>query len=578
MQKALLSHYRRDIKLRMNLVTKSTLLKIQNLNVEFSSPLGTVHALKNVSFSIEKGSILGVVGESGSGKSTISNSILRLLAKNARIASGEIKFEGENLLTKSSTEMQKLRGPEIATIYQDPMTSLSPVLTIGRQMIDILYRSSKSMSKKKSYAVETLRKVGLPDPETRMKMYPHELSGGQRQRVCIAMAVMMKPKLLIADEATTALDATLEQEIIKLLKKLQRDLRCTMLFITHHLGVVASLCDEVVVMNDGEIKEYGEVKDVFRNPTHMYTRKLLRCDPAWIRQKTRKLPTMADDPNEPIKIFNGKPDRIKKSIDPILEIDGLHITFEKKPLLGGVFGGLKFLINAVKDVQLVIHSGETLALVGESGSGKTTIARSIIGLQKVTSGSIKFRGTELTNLNQSDLKQYRQEIAYMFQDPIGSLSPRMKVLSLLIEPFQIHNVPTSDYKAEAIRLLDLVGLTPKFLDRYPHELSGGQARRIGVARAMALSPKLIVADEPTAGLDVSIQGEVLNLLAEVQENTGVAILLITHNLNVVRHISDRVSIMYMGSFLEVDDTEKIFKSQQNEYTRKLIAANSHAEL
>lgn len=559
-------------------MTNSKLLKIEKLNVEFSSPLGTVHALKNVSFSIEKGSILGVVGESGSGKSTISNSILRLLAKNAKIASGEIKFEGENLLTKSSTEMQKLRGPEIATIYQDPMTSLSPVLTIGRQMIDILYRSSKSMSEKKSYAVETLRKVGLPDPETRIKMYPHELSGGQRQRVCIAMAVMMKPKLLIADEATTALDATLEQEIIKLLKKLQRDLRCTMLFITHHLGVVASLCDEVVVMNDGEIKEYGEVKDVFRNPKHMYTRKLLRCDPAWIRQKTRKLPTMADDPNEPIKIFYGKPDRIKKSIDPILEIDGLHVTFEKKPLLGGVFGGLKFLINAVKDVQLVIHSGETLALVGESGSGKTTIARSIIGLQKVTSGSIKFRGTELTNLNQSDLKQYRQEIAYMFQDPIGSLSPRMKVLSLLTEPFQIHNVPISDYKAEAIRLLDLVGLTPKFLDRYPHELSGGQARRIGVARAMALSPKLIVADEPTAGLDVSIQGEVLNLLAEVQENTGVAILLITHNLNVVRHISDRVSIMYMGSFLEVDDTEKIFKSQQNEYTRKLIAANSHAEL
>ena len=287
---------------------------------------------------------------------------------------------------------------------------------------------------------------------------------------------------------------------------------------------------------------------------------------------------MADAPNEPVKIFNGKPDRINKSIDPILAIDGLHVTFEKRPILGGVFGGLKYLIKAVKDVQLVIHTGETLALVGESGSGKTTIARSIIGLQKVTSGSIKFKGNELTKLNHSDFKKYRQEIAYMFQDPIGILSPRMKVLSLLIEPFQIHNVPRSDYKAEAIRLLDLVGLTPKFLDRYPHELSGGQARRIGVARAMALSPKLIVADEPTAGLDVSIQGEVLNLLAEVQDKTGVAILLITHNLNVVRHISDRVSIMYMGSFLEVDDTEKIFKSQQNEYTRKLIAANSHAEL
>ena len=406
-------------------------------------------------------------------------------------------------------------------------------------------------------------------------MYPHELSGGQRQRVCIAMAVMMKPKLLIADEATTALDATLEQEIIKLLKDLKRDLECTMLFVTHHLGVVTSLCDKVVVMYDGEIKEFGDVKDVFGTPKHVYTRKLLRCDPAWIRYKTRQLPTMADDPNDPIKIFSGKPNRIDKSIAPILEIDGLDVMFEKKPLLWGILGGLSYRINAVKGVNLSVYRGETLALVGESGSGKTTIARSIIGLQKVTSGSIKFEGIELTNLNHSDLKKYRQRIAYMFQDPVGSLSPRMKILSLLTEPFKIHNVPKSDYKAEAIRLLGLVGLKPEFLDRYPHELSGGQARRVGVARAMALDPKLIIADEPTAGLDVSIQGEVLNLLAEVQDKTSVAILLITHNLNVVRHISDRVSIMYMGSFLEMDHTEKIFKSQKNEYTRKLIAANNH---
>lgn len=573
-----LSLYHKKISHRINSLPNSSLLEIQKLNVKFSSPLGTVHALKNVSFSVEKGSILGVVGESGCGKSTISNSILGLLAKNAKIESGEIKFEGKNLLAEPDVAMQKLRGPEIATIFQDPMTSLSPVLSIGRQMIDILYRSPISFKEKKRYAIETLTKVGLPDPETRINMYPHELSGGQRQRVCIAMAVMMKPKLLIADEATTALDATLEQEIIKLLKVLQRDLECTMLFVTHHLGVVASLCDKVVVMYDGEIKEFGNVKDVFGSPEHVYTRKLLRCDPAWIKQKTRKLPTMADDPDEPIKIFNGKSDRIDKSVAPVLEIDGLHVTFEKRPLLGGILGGLNYRINAVKDVNLSIHSGETLALVGESGSGKTTIARSIIGLQKVTSGSIKFEENELTNLNHRDFKKYRQEIAYMFQDPIGSLSPRMKVLSLLTEPFKIHNIPRSDYREEAIRLLGLVGLKPEFLDRYPHELSGGQARRIGVARAMALGPKLIVADEPTAGLDVSIQGEVLNLLAQVQDKTGVAILLITHNLNVVRHISDRVSIMYMGRFLEVDYTEKIFKSQKNEYTRKLIAANSHPEL
>ncbi|MEQ9490418.1 MAG: ABC transporter ATP-binding protein [Alphaproteobacteria bacterium] len=535
---------------------------------------GGFEALSNVSMEIGRGRILGIVGESGSGKSTMAKAILGLLPSSATITEGEILFDKQDLSRISADALRDIRGQRITYISQDPLRALTPTLTIGDQMTDIQYRSGLSMSEKKKRAVAMLDRVGMPDPEQRLGMYPHELSGGQRQRVSIAMAVMMQPDLLIADEATTALDATLEQEIIKLLKELQREIGCSMMFVTHHLGVVASLCDDVVVMHNGIVREAGTVPDVFGNPQDAYTKMLLRCDPAWISEKTRHLPITSDDPDAPIVIETGPPDRIKSNEPPILDIEDLHVTFSKNGLLEKLFGDA-YDIEAVKGVNLHLHEGETLAIVGESGSGKTTVARTIIGLQKADSGSVKFGGRELLGLSAGELKSIRKEITFIFQDPIGSLSPRMRVADTVVEPLRIHDVKTADFDAEAARLLDLVGLNTDYMERYPHELSGGQARRVAVARAIALEPSLIIADEPTAGLDVSIQGEVLNLLAEIQDRTGVAMLMITHNLNVVRHVSDRVAIMYQGNFLELETTERIFENPQHDYTRRLIAANHH---
>ena len=544
---------------------------VDNLTLDY----GPVRTLSEVSLRIGKGRILGIVGESGSGKSTLARAILGLQPDAAQIRSGRILFDGMDLSTLPADQMRSLRGERITYISQDPLRALTPTLIVGEQMKDIQFRSGKPVAAKRQAALAMLRRVNMPDPERRLDMYPHELSGGQRQRVSIAMAVMMKPDLLIADEATTALDATLELEIIKLLKELQTEIGCSMLFVTHHLGVVTSLCDDVVVMQHGVVREQGTVENVFGKPHDPYTKMLLRCDPARIEGKTRRLPTTADDPDTPLRIETGALDRVKSDREPVLKISNLAVTFETKSFLGGLFGGDGFKIEAIKGIDLQISQGETVAIVGESGSGKTTIARTIVGLQKAQNGSIIFNGKELINLSDSRYKTVRQEIAFLFQDPVGALSPRMKLWQAVIEPLRIHNIPGSNYRREAERLLGLVGLDSSFLDRYPHELSGGQARRVAVARAIALRPKLIIADEPTAGLDVSIQGEVLNLLASIQDETGVSILLITHNLHVVRHISDRVAIMYMGDFLEVGTTESIFTAPNHDYTRKLIAANIH---
>lgn len=548
-------------------------ITVDNLSINY----GTVTALADVSLRIEKGRILGIVGESGSGKSTLARAILGLQPEAAKITSGQILFQGMDLSKLPNDQMRSIRGDRITYISQDPLRALTPTLTIGDQMKDVQYRLDLSAAEKRQKSIAMLERVGMPDPERRLKMYPHELSGGQRQRVSIAMAVMMKPDLLIADEATTALDATLEVEIIKLLKELQTEIGCSMLFVTHHLGVVASLCDDVAVMHHGVVREKGTVERVFGDPQDAYTKVLLRCDPALIEKKTRRLPTTSDDPDAALVIDTGPVDRIKSEQEPVLKIANLEVIFEKKALLGGLFGDDSYRIPAIKGIDLQISQGETLAIVGESGSGKTTIARTIIGLQKANNGSIKFGGKELTNLSTANYKDIRQQIAIIFQDPVGALSPRMKVWKTVIEPLRIHGMPMQNHRREAERLLGLVGLDSGFLDRYPHELSGGQARRVAVARAIALRPRLIIADEPTAGLDVSIQGEVLNLLASIQDETGVSMLLITHNLNVVRHISDRVAIMYMGDFLEVDKTEIIFSSPNHDYTRKLIAANIHPQ-
>ena len=550
------------------------LLRIDGLSLRY----GPVPALRDVSFDVGRGRITGVVGESGSGKSTVARAILRLLPENARVSQGRIVFAGEDLLTLPEPAMRSLRGARITYIAQDPLRALIPTLSVGQHMTDIQFRDDTSVREKRERAVRMLERVEMPEPRRRLDMYPHQLSGGQRQRVAIAMAVMMRPDLLIADEATSALDATLEVQIIALLKDLQAEIDCSMIFISHHLGVVASLCDDIVVMHDGVVRERGTVREVYRNPQDPYTRILMRCDPARIESKTRRLPTAADDPDAPIIIDIGSPDRIKSGEPPVLEIESLSVSFFVGTFLDTLLlRAGKRRLRAVDNAKMSLRSGETVALVGESGSGKTTLARTVIGLQAADRGSIRFLGEELVGIERAALKSFRKDAAIMFQEPVGSLSPRMTVGSLLTEPFLVHGVEVADRTAEAVRLLEMVQLPADFVHRYPHELSGGQARRVAVARALSLSPRLIIADEPTAGLDVSIQGEVLNLLAEIQDRTGVAILIITHNLNVVRHISDRVLIMRRGEILEAGDTQAIFANPKHDYTRQLIAANHHPD-
>ena len=549
-----------------------SLLELSGLTLRY----GAVTALNNVSLRVPRGGTLGIVGESGSGKSTLAACILRLLPPTATIDAGRILFDGHDLLGLSAERMRRLRGSRISFISQDPLRALVPTLTIGRFMTDIQFRRRESRAAKRRRAVEMLEKVGVPDPAQRLASYPHELSGGQRQRVSIAMAMMVEPHLLIADEPTTALDATIEAQILELMKQLQRDVGCSMIFVTHDLGMVPLMCDDVAVMRHGIVREAGPVAAVFGNATDDYTRILLRCDPARIEVPTRRLPTTADPLDAPIRIEAGPPNRVKTDEAPVVTVEGLRVTFRRRSLVRRLRGQGDFLIEAVKGASLAVQPGETVALVGESGSGKTTLARSIMGLVRPDGGSIRIGGREITRLSRREMNAVRREIAMMFQDPVGSLSPRFRVGHLVTEPLRVHRRNPEDLGAEAVRLLGLVGLDAGFAKRYPHELSGGQARRVGVARALALSPRLIIADEPTAGLDLSIQGEVLNLLAEIQENTGIAMLVITHNLAVVRHVSDRTVVMYRGEFIESGPTESVFAEPTQEYTRRLLAASRHA--
>ena len=606
-----------------------TLLDIKNLNVDFRTPLGRVHALRDINLKITKGKIVGIVGESGSGKSTIIWAITQLLAKNGIIESGTAEFENVDLLQADETTMMSIRGEKISMVFQDPMTSQSPVHTYEQQMNDIMYRKSNlSAGEKKQKAIDMMARVGIPDPESRIKQYPHQFSGGMRQRAGIAMSMLMEPSLLIADEPTTALDVTMEAQIIHLIRKLQKETETTIVVVSHNLGLIAELCDEVIIMYAGEILEAGNVEDIYYNSGHPYTKALLECDPAREIENTRKLPVIPGDiPDLHIKpkgcVFasrcnfsvehchSKKPTNQRVSsnthmakchlLDPLfsqstaelkpraqqvsqvtgqrfinkndkhfLEVSNINVQF---PLMGKVKATFKRVSNrfvdAVVDASLTIERGETLGLVGESGSGKTTLGRAILGLVDTKSGSAKFEGVNLCTLQQRDFKPLRREMAMMFQDPVGSLSPRQTVKSLLIEPFKIHNID-KNLEEEAKRLCDTVRLPENFLSRYPHELSGGQARRVGVARALALNPKLIIADEPTAGLDVSVQGEILNLMNELQDEHGIAYLIISHNLPVVRHISDKLAIMYLGRLVEIGNSTDIFNKPAHPYTEALV--------
>jgi oligopeptide/dipeptide ABC transporter ATP-binding protein len=609
-----------------------TLLDIRNLSVDFRTPRGRVKALRDITFPIRKNRIIGIVGESGSGKSTVLWALLGLLAKNAEVMGGEVRFGDRDLLHASETQLRATRGEEISVVFQDPMTSQIPVLTYGRQMLDILYRRPNvSAAEKRRMAVEMLAKVGIPDPDKRIDQHPHHFSGGMRQRAGIAMALLTGPQLLLADEPTTALDVTMEAQIIHLLQDLQKELDATVVVVSHNLGLIAELCDDVVVMYAGEVVEAGEVREIFHNAQHPYTRALLECDPARIDDVSRKLPVIPGDIPDLTKALSGciyaprcqralpvcreklppdvarggmslarchlldgphhdpswpppldvmtvgqgeasasKPARLK-SDKPLLEVSDLNVQFETVgPLRARLKGIEQRHVDAVLDVSLSVAPGETVGLVGESGSGKTTLGRCVLNLVPAQGGSVRFEGQDILNMPEGRFKPLRRDMAMMFQDPVGSLSPRKSVRALITEPFQIHGVTGVDLDAEAERLAEMVRLPKPFLSRYPHELSGGQARRVGVARALALNPKLIIADEPTAGLDVSVQGEILNLMADLQAEHGLGYLIITHNLPVVRHIADRLAIMYLGRIVEEGRTDEVFARPVHPYTQALV--------
>lgn len=609
------------------------LFEIKNLSVDFKTPRGRVHVLRDVGFKAPRGKIIGLVGESGSGKSTVIWAMIQLLAGNGVVESGEILFNGKNLLELSQRELQAFRGEEVSIVFQDPMTSQIPVLSYVQQMVDIAYRQKgKSKADKINHAIAMMRRVGIPDAEHRVAQYPHQFSGGMRQRAGIAMALLMNPLLLIGDEPTTALDVTMEAQIIHLLRELQQETKATVMIVSHNLGLIAELCDEVVVMYAGEVIEQGDVRQIFNNAQHPYTQALLECDPARVLERSRFLPTIPGDLPDlhiwptgciyaprcthatrrcererpaSLEINPGHaacchlldPDHdtddaaasvgrlqsktsgydetaaveIQHAGEPLLTVDHLRVRFRTMGTIKAKFKGIADpFVDAVLDVSLHLRRGETLGLVGESGSGKTTLGRAILGLVRAHEGTVVFDGKVLTDLPEAALRDLRQNMAMMFQDPVGSLSPRQIVRSLITEPFDLHRKGRYNADHEARRLCDMVNLPHDFLNRYPHELSGGQARRVGVARALALEPIMIIADEPTAGLDVSVQGEVLNLMRDLQGRRGLAYLIITHNLPVVRHICDRLAIMYLGRIVEQGDGEAIFNNPAHPYTEALV--------
>ena len=594
-------------------------LSIRNLSVDFRTLRGRVHALRDVSLDVPPNTIVGVLGESGCGKSTLINSVTGLLANNAEIVGGEAIFDHSDLVKLSERELLQVRGERISMVFQDPMTAQNPVISVGRQMTDTLYRRRDlSIRAKRELATGMLRKVGISDPEERMEQFPHEFSGGMRQRISIAMALMMSPDLFIADEPTTALDVTMEAQFIHLLRELQAEIRCAVLFISHNLGLIAELCDEVVVMYAGEVVEKGPIADIFFNPSHPYTRRLMECDPSRVLDRTTSLPTIPGRlPNlmtvptgcifrgrcshaTPVCVSGSPPaqavsdnhsvacfhhaslveqpeveraahSKREHSETPVLEVEGVHVRYPTGGFIRRLMRpGSPRHMNAVIDVGLKVTEGRTFGLAGESGSGKSSLGRAILGLTPAESGIIRFSGHEIQDLQPREFNRFRRAMAMMFQDPVASLSPRQKVRRLVMEPFEIHGANGKDLDQEAEQIFEMVGLSRDFFDRYAHELSGGQARRVGVARALALRPELIIADEPTAGLDVSVQGEILNLLSELQRELGLTYIIISHNLPVLRHVSDRIGIMYLGRIVEQGATDRIFSRPAHPYTKALL--------
>lgn len=580
-----------------------TLLEIKNLVTEFRSDGEVTKAVNNVSFTLNKGETIGIVGESGSGKSVTSLSVMRLIPNPpGEITGGEILFHGKkgviDLVKASEKEMRSLRGNEIAMIFQEPMTSLNPVYTCGDQVAEAIMLHQKVNKKEaKTKTIELFKKVELPRPDVMYDTYPHQISGGQKQRVMIAMAMSCNPSILIADEPTTALDVTVQKTILELMMQLQQEQDMGIMFITHDLGVIAELADKVVVMYKGKIVEQGSVMDIFTNPQHPYTKGLLACRPP-LSKRLHWLPTVSDfmsvDENGEMKEKNKSVEEVTASLiispeetakkhekiyaqEPILEVKNLKTYF---PISKGVFGRAKEYVKAVNDVSFKVYPGETLGLVGESGCGKTTLGRTILKLVEPTEGRIIFEGKDITDLSVKEMREYRKEMQIIFQDPYSSLNPRITIGEAIMEPMRVHKVFNSDAerKERVMELLKRVDLPEQHFYRYPHEFSGGQRQRICIARSLALNPKFIICDESVSALDVSVQAQVLNLLNELKEEFKFTYIFISHDLSVVKFMSDKMIVMQEGVIKEMDYADEIYNNPKTDYTKSLINAIPKGEI
>ncbi len=556
------------------------LLTVENLAVEFRVQTGLVRAVDGVSFSVPQASTVAIVGESGSGKSTIAQAILGILPQNGRVANGRILFRDPDgteaidiaRLDPRGRAMRSLRGGRISMIFQEPMTSLSPVHTVGDQVSEAMrLHHDASRAEAVRTTREMLSLVGFPDPARALNAYPFELSGGLRQRAMIAMALICHPALLVADEPTTALDVTIQAQILKLLGDLQDQLKMSVLLITHDLGVVANVADAAVVMYEGKVMEAGTIDDIFRHPEHPYLNSLLRAVPRFNMKDGERLQPLREitpatghllTPNRPVEATSAND-------EPLLSVRAIVKEFDGRK--GDV------LNRAVDDVSLVVRRGETLGLVGESGCGKTTLCKIIMRALDAEAGSVVFNdnGTPVTlsDLQGRDLVPYRRKMQYVFQDPFSALNPRMTVFDIVSEPLVIHKVGDRAYRTEMVKeLMELVGLDPHFLNRYPHSFSGGQRQRISIARALALKPELLICDEPVSALDVSVQAQILNLLKDLQDALGLTYIFVSHNLAVVDYISDRIAVMCRGRLVEVAPREILFEDPVHPYTRALVSA------
>ena len=565
------------------------LIEVDDLRVYFPLEDETVKAVEGVSWHIDKGETLAVVGESGSGKSVTAMSLMRLTDyAGGKIISGTANFRRKNgatvdLASEQQDVMRNIRGNDISMIFQEPMTSLNPVFTVGMQIAEaIILHQGKTEEEALDMALEMLKLVRIPEPEKQLTQYPHQLSGGMRQRVMIAMALSCRPSLLIADEPTTALDVTIQAQILGLIKKLQQDIGMSVMFITHDMGVVAEVADRVVVMLRGEKVEEGPAVEIFHNPQHPYTKALLSAVPKLGSMNGRTLP--AKFANVDISRAEGDEvkeqtsdeelldirDTVRRDDAPLIEVKGLTTRFDIRK---GLFGTATGRIHAVEGIDFSLQPGETLALVGESGCGKSTTGRSIIRLEEPTRGSVKFEGQELTKLSAKQMRPYRRQMQMIFQDPFASLNPRMTVGDAIAEPIIVHELAKGQEARDRVAsLLQRVGLEPEHAARYPHEFSGGQRQRLCIARALGLEPQLIIADEAVSALDVSIQAQVINLMMDLQEEFGLSYLFISHDMAVVERVSHRVAVMYLGEIVELGMRGQVFENPQHPYTKKLMSA------